>query len=122
MLKNDCKPGEMWVQTGFILILVASLFLEASKFEPLMTALLAIGLIIILIEIIKKLAVLWINASFAELILSLVVVLMGGIMLFNTKGEALAPHHVFLFLLVSGGLVTLVGTYKKIRHIFDSQI
>lgn len=118
----DCKPGEMWVQTGFILILVASLFLVQSKFEPLITPLLVIGLIIILIEVIKKLAVIWINVSFAEIILSLVVILMGGIMLYNTKGEAAAPHHIFLLLLVSGGLVTLVGTYKKLRFIFDSRI
>lgn len=122
MIKDDRKPGELWVQAGFILTLVASLFLEAARFEPLMTALLGIGIVIIFLEVIKKLAVAWINVSFAEIILSLVIILMGGIMLFNTMSEALAPHHFFLLLLISGGLVTLVGTYKKLKFIFDSHL
>lgn len=114
MAKIELGSGENMVRIGLTLTLIATLALSGTGADFLIKPLLWIGLIVLFLETVKLTSISDINGSLAEIVLSATVVVLGGKTLFSSLGKTFTEYHIFLILLLVGGLVILYGAYKKL--------
>ncbi len=114
MAKLELSSGENLVRIGLTLTLIATLGLSGTAADFLIKPFLWMGLIILFLETVKLSTISETNGSLAELVLSATVVVLGAKELFSSLGKTFTEYHIFLIILLVGGLIVLYGAYKKL--------